>query len=142
MIVDANILLHSADSTSPHHQASIGWLESAFAGDERVGLPAQSLGSFLRIATHPRVTSSPLTTAQAQDFVDAWLHFDNAWVPPASARTMQVYAELARRHHITGNLVPDAQLAALAIEFGVAVASTDSDFARFPEIRWINPLAS
>lgn len=140
MIVDANILLYSADEASPHHAVAATWLQAAFGGVERVGLPVQSLGAFLRIATHPRVTQSPLTADQAMEFVDAWLAFPNAWVPSAGASTVRAYGELARRHHVTGNLVPDAQLAALAMEHGVPVASFDSDFARFPEIRWINPL--
>lgn len=142
MIVDANILLYSADATSPHHTTAAAWLQGAFDGPERVGLPVQSLGAFLRIVTHPRVTTNPLTPEEAIGFVEAWLAFPNAWVPPTGSSTLQILGDLTRRHHVTGNLVPDAQLAALAIEFGVAVASYDSDFARFPEIHWINPTAA
>lgn len=142
MIVDANILIFAVDEASPHHERAATWLTSALNGAERVGLPAQTLGAFLRIATHPRVTARPLTAEQAQSHVDDWLAAGPAWVPPAGARTMQVYADLARRHHITGNLVPDAMLAALAVELGVSVVSADTDFARFPEVRWVNPLAS
>lgn len=139
MIVDANVLLYAVDAASPHHESAAGWLQAAFDGIERVGLPVQSLAAFVRISTHPRVAASPLTASAAQDFVDAWLGFPNVWVPPATARTAEVYGRLARQHHVTGNLVPDAQLAALALEFGVAVASYDTDFARFPEVRWVNP---
>lgn len=141
MIVDANILLYAADSQSPHHSVSAEWLTSALNGTERVGLPWQSLGAFLRIITHPRVAAAPLSAAAAQAHVDRWLAADPAWVPPATERTALAYAKLAVKHRVTGNLVPDAQLAALALEFGVAVVSADSDFARFPEVRWINPLA-
>lgn len=141
MIVDANILLYATDSTSPHHGRSAAWLTEALNGDVRVGLPWQSVAAFLRISTHPRITADPLTSAAAQQHVDRWLEASASWVPPATGRTMALYRDLALRHHITGNLVPDAHLAALALEYGVAVVSADTDFARFPEVRWVNPLA-
>lgn len=140
MIVDANVLLYATDSESPHHPKAAAWLTEVLNGDRRVGLPWQSLGAFLRISTHPRVTENPLTAEAAQDIVDAWLDAEATWVPAASDRTMALYGELARKHHVTGNLVPDAQLVALALEYGVEVVSADSDFARFPEVRWMNPL--
>lgn len=115
MILDANILLYAVDEASPHHDAAADWLTEALNGDRRVGFPWQTLGAFLRIITHPRVTAKPLTAADAQDHVDAWLAAGPAWIPPATGRTAAVYAELARVHHVTGNLVTDAQLAALAI---------------------------
>ena len=140
MIVDANILLYAVDADSMHHEPAAAWLEKALNGDERVGLPWQSLGAFLRIATHPRVTARPLTADRAQRYVDSWLVAPASWMPQATERTARVYGQLARAHEVTGNLVPDAQLAALAVELGVAVVSADSDFARFPEVTWINPL--
>lgn len=139
MIVDANILLYATDSDAPHHRAAAKWLTSALNGDQRVGLPWQSLGAFLRISTHPRISARPLTAAAAQEYVDAWLSVEAAWIPPATESTAAVYARLARRHQVTGNLVPDLQLAALAVENGVPVISADSDFARFPEVRWLDP---
>lgn len=140
MIVDANILLFAVDSRSPHHDPAARWLTDALNGEVRVGLPWQTLGAFLRIVTHPRVTADPLSAEAAQEFVDGWLDAGPVWIPPATRRTAAVYAELSSRHHVVGNLVPDAQLAALALELGVAVVSADGDFARFPEVRWINPL--
>lgn len=140
MILDANVLLYAVDEASPHHPTCASWLTDALNGPERVGLPWQSIGAFLRIATHPRVSTSPLTAESAQGFVDSWLDAPSTWVPPATVRTAAAYAQLALRHHVVGNLVTDAQLAALALELGVAVVSADSDFARFPEVRWVNPL--
>lgn len=142
MIVDANILLYAVDETSPYHRHASDWLIRALNGDQRVGLPWQTLGAFLRIATHPKVTSRPLTAVTAQEWVDAWLWAEPAWIPPATERTAAVYKELAERHHVTGNLVSDAQLAALALEYGVELVSADTDFARFPEVRWVNPVMS
>lgn len=141
MIVDANLLLYAVDADSPHHVPASEWLVEALNGDRRVGLPWQSLGAFLRIATHPRIAANPLTPGEAQGHVDAWLAAGPVWVPPATESTARIYAQLARAHLVTGNLVPDAQLAALALEYGVEVVSADSDFARFPEVSWLNPLA-
>lgn len=141
MILDANVLLYAVDSASPYHARAASWLTDALTSDVRVGLPWQTIGAFLRISTHPRVLSAPMTAAEAQRYVDTWLDLGTVWVPPATEHTVRIYADLARRHHVTGNLVPDAQLAALAMEHGVAVASGDTDFARFGEVRWLNPFA-
>lgn len=140
MIVDANILLYAVDTQSAHHDRAAEWLVSALNGQRRVGLPWQTLGAFVRIATHPRVTSHPLGGLEAQRYVESWVGSRAAWVPPATDRTVRLLVDLCRRHRVTGNLVTDAQLAALAIENGVEVVSADSDFARFPEVRWVNPL--
>lgn len=140
MILDGNLLIYTIDAESPHHRRAQEWLGGLLAGTMRVGLPWQSLGSFLRVSTNPRIFTDPLTAYEAQDVVDGWLASPSVWVPPATEPTAKIYADLARRHHVTGNLVPDAQLAALALEHGVAVASADTDFARFPEVRWVNPL--
>lgn len=141
MIVDANVLLYAVDSASPYHARAAAWLTDALTGDVRVGLPWQTIGAFLRIGTHPRVLASPMTAADAQRYVDTWLDLETVWVPPATEHTARIYSELARKHQVTGNLVPDAQLAALAIEHGVAIVSGDTDFARFSEVRWVNPFS-
>lgn len=140
MIVDANVLLYASDSTSPHHDRAAAWLTGALRGDVRVGLPWQSIGAFLRISTHPRVMSQPVTPERASSVVENWFSSPVAWMPVPTVSTVRILAGLVQRYSISGNLVPDAQLAALAIEHGVAVASADTDFARFRELRWINPL--
>lgn len=140
MIVDANLLLYAVDTTSAWHARAADWLTAALNGQRRVGLPWQTLGAFVRISTHPRISSNPLDAASAQRYVDRWLAADPTWVPPATERTAALYGEIARKHGVTGNLVPDAQLVAMALELGVEVVSADSDFARFPEIQWVNPL--
>lgn len=141
MLVDANLLLYAVDSRSPWHGPAAAWLERTLNGSERVGLPWQSLGAFLRIVTHPRVVARPLTAVEAWTLVAAWLEAGPTWVPPASERTTAILSELLTSTHATGNLVPDAQLAALAIEHGLVVYTADPDFQRFPAVRWHNPLA-
>jgi toxin-antitoxin system PIN domain toxin len=141
MLVDANVLLYAVDRGSPLHDPARAWFDSAMAGATRVGLPWQSIGAFVRIATNPRTSAHPLAGEEAWSHVAEWLAARNTWIPPATERTAALLGDLITRHRVTGNLVPDAQLAALALENGVAVVSADSDFARFPEVRWVNPLA-
>lgn len=140
MLVDANLLLYAVDASSTRHDRAVAWLESALNGPQRVGLPWQSLTAFVRITTHPRALDRPLTAAEAWDYVDDWLSCDVAWVPTPTHRHAEVLGHLIRTYDVRGNLVPDAQLAALAIEHGLEIISADSDFARFPEVRWSNPL--
>jgi uncharacterized protein len=124
---------------SVHNAAAAAWLEQALGGDGRVGLPWQTIGAFLR--THPRVAENPLTAAEAWRYVDDWLAVPLVWIPRATETTAQVYARLCTHVEITGNLVPHAQLAALALEHGVEIVSADTNFLRFPGLRWTNPLA-
>ena len=140
MLLDANLLLYSADNSAPDHPKASEWLTATLNGDHRVGIPWQTIGAFLRIATHPRVSRNPLTGPEAWGFVENWLSADPVWIPPATDRTARAYAALNSRLSITANLVPDAQLAALALEHGLAIYSADSDFARFPGLTWVNPL--
>lgn len=140
MLLDANLLLYAVDSDCREHEVAAQWLEDQLSGPTRVGLPWQSIGAFLRISTHPRVYERPLSPSHAWSFVEAWLAAPNVWIPAAGPATAVVLGQLLETPGIAGNLVPDAQLAALAIEHGVAVASADSDFGRIPGCRWINPL--
>jgi toxin-antitoxin system PIN domain toxin len=141
MIVDANLLLYAVDEDSAHNVAAASWLQEVLEGDNRLGLPWQTIGAFLRIVTHPRVTENPLSGPAAWGYVAQWLAVPVVWIPPATEATARVYERLCDEIEITGNLVPDAQLAALAIEHGVEIASADTDFMRFPGLRWVNPLS-
>lgn len=142
MLLDANLLLYATDTSSPHHGRAAAWLEQVLNGDRRVGIPWQTIGAFLRISTHPRIMARPLEPANAMSVVQRWLDADPTWVPPATERTVSVLAELIDAVRPTANLMPDAQLAALALEHGLEVCSADSDFARFPQVRWHNPLST
>lgn len=140
MLLDANLLLYAVDRLAPEHDAAEAWLTDALNGDRRVAIPWQTIGAFVRISTHPRVARSPLTGPQAWSFVEEWLSATPAWIPPTGLQTARILGELIEQVSITGNLVTDAQLAALAIEHGVVLYSADSDFARFPGLTWVNPL--
>lgn len=140
MIIDANILVYAVDEDAPQHARAKAFLEEHLNGDRRIGLPWQSLTAFLRITTHPRMMSAPLSGSDAAGFVTDWLNAPAAWLPETTSTTWPILLGLIDAHGVTGNLVPDAQLAALAIQHGVPVASADSDFALFPEVVWLNPL--
>lgn len=140
MIVDANVLLYAVDSNSPFHEPSREWLEDALNGERRIGLPWVSLSAFLRISTHPRASEEPLSPTEAWEFVSDWLDAEPTWIPQPTSRHADVFRRLVVDGDLRGNLVTDAYLAALAIQHGVGVCSADSDFARFREIRWINPM--
>lgn len=139
MIVDANVLLYAVDEGSHFHGAARTWLDEAMNGVERVGLPWASLMAFQQIITHPRVTDSPLSAADAWGYIEDWLDADQAWVPTPGPRHRDILGRLLTERDLRGNLVTDAHLAALAIEHGTSVCSFDSDFARFHGLRWIHP---
>ena len=141
MLVDANILLFAVNVSAPEHERAATWLEEALNGSRRVGLPWESLTAFLRLATNPRVVASPLAPVDAWTFVEEWLAAPSAWVPVPTERHAAVFGDLVRRYRPAAKLVPDAHLATLAIEHGAEIISADTDFARFVEVRWRNPLA-
>lgn len=141
MLVDANILLIAVDSAAPKHEAASHWLTTQLNGDRRVGMPWESLAAFLRISTHPRASAHPLDPGGAWSFVEDWLAAPTVWIPIPTDQHADVLAGLIAKYRIRGNLVPDAHLAALAIEHGLEVWSADTDFARFTEVNWRNPLA-
>jgi toxin-antitoxin system PIN domain toxin len=140
MIVDANVLLYARNAVEPRHERARAWLEDALNGDTRVGLPWQSLAAFLRIATNPRAFPDPLAPGEAWQQVEEWLDAPRAWIPRPTSQYRHVLGRLVHTHQVRGALVTDAQLAALAVDHGVALVSTDADFARFDEVRWVNPL--
>jgi toxin-antitoxin system PIN domain toxin len=141
MIVDANVLLHARNAADARHEAAASFLDEVLNGPHRVGLPWSSLTSFLRIATHPRVFARPLSAAVAAEQVREWLAAPAAWVPAPGEGHAVIFLELISRHRITGTLISDAALAALALEHGTGIWSTDGDFARFDGLDWQDPLA-
>ena len=141
MLVDANILLYAVDEASPFQERASNWLTERLNGDRRVAFPWLSLIAFLRISTHERASAQPLTPEQATAFVTDWLEPEVAWIPREGPGHARIMTDLITRYQLRGNIVSDAHLAALAIEHGLEVCSNDSDFARFSEVRWINPVA-
>jgi uncharacterized protein len=123
----------------PQHEASRAWLEDRLGGSAKVGLPWPSLLTFLRLVTNPRMFSPPTATREAWSRVESWLASPVAWIPLPTDQHASTLSELLV-DDIHDDLVPDAHLAALAIEHGLTLCSTDGDFARFGGLRWENPL--
>lgn len=141
MLIDANILLYSIDAASPFHERARGWLTDALNGPRRVGIPWISLWAFVRIATNARAGEHPLTPAQAWNCVQRWQLAPATWTPQPGQGHGTILKDLIVRLDLRAGLVSDAILAAICIEHGLDIVSADSDFARFPEITWINPVA-
>lgn len=140
MLVDANLLLYAVDETSPFHGRAASWLTEIMNGPRRVGLPWQALTAFVRIVTHPRAVARPRSPDEAWDRVHSWLGLDVVWVPAPGDRHAEILGSLIRGYQVRGNLISDAHLAAIAIEHGLTLCSADTDFARFRELSWENPL--
>jgi len=140
VLVDANVLLYAIDEDSRFHAAARDWLEATLNGTRRVGIPWISISAFARIATHPRALRSPLTPIEAWGFVDEWLDAPATWMPGPGRGHREIFGRLLRDLDLRANLVTDAALAALCIEHGLQMVSADSDFARFTEIAWFNPV--
>lgn len=140
MLVDANLLLYAVHRGAAQHEAAAAWLTDQLNGSRRVGLPWSSLGAFLRISTHPRAYERPLTPTVAWEQVTDWLDAPAAWIPEPGPEHARILGDLIVTYDAGGNLIPDTILAALAIEHGLTLYSADTDFARFRELHWENPL--
>jgi toxin-antitoxin system PIN domain toxin len=142
ILVDANLLIYAVNVGAPQHAAAQEWLDDRLNGSTRVALPWASLLAFLRLVTNPRIFQRPLGMTEAWSQVEAWLASGPAWIPAPGEDHAGILAQLLAAPGMHGNLVPDAHLAALAIEHGLELNSTDGDFARFAGLRWRNPLAA
>ena len=140
IVVDANVLLYAYDSRSPAHQRCHDWLTEALNGREQIGLPWQTLLAFIRISTNARAFRVPLSGGAACAIVSQWLAQPPVVVVSPGERFWPIFEEQVKRAQIVGPLVTDAALAALAIESGAALCSTDRDFRRFDALKLIDPM--
>lgn len=142
ILVDANILLYAEDSLNPRHRQARAWWDERLSGGDPVCLCWMVLSAFIRIGTNPRAFERPLSLEQALARVQSWLDQPCVKIIHPTARHWTVFRQLLLDGQAVANLVTDAHLAALAIEHGCELMSTDADFARFPKLTWKNPLAS
>jgi hypothetical protein len=140
ILVDANLLLYAYRPRAAQHGASRAWLESALSGSEFVRFAWVSLWAFLRISTSPRAFEHPLSSSEAAAAVKSWLDQPVAGILEPGERHLELLTRLLGEGQASGPLVMDAALAAIAIEHGATLYTTDRDFARFPGLDWINPL--
>jgi toxin-antitoxin system PIN domain toxin len=141
ILVDANILIYAVNADAPLHRKAKLWLESILAGPDTMGLSWTVLLAFLRLTTRPGVFEKPLPSQTAFDIVDTWMTRPGVVTVEPTAQHLRVLRDLLTPLGTGGNLTSDAHLAALAIEHGAELCSSDSDFARFTRLRWRNPLA-
>ena len=140
-LVDVNILINAVHKGSPDHLRLATWLDERLRLEEGIGLPWVVLLGFVRITTNPRITEHPFTRNEALAQVGAWLKLLGVEVLHPTGEHARHFEEQCLVAGATGNLVTDARLAALAVEHDCKLASTDADFAKFPAVRWVNPMA-
>lgn len=140
IVVDANVLLYAHDASDPRQVQAARWLEDTVGGTEAVGLAMSTLLGFIRIATDPRVYLVPITAAQAIELVESWLRRANVQLIGPTDAHWRTLADLAVAGQARGPLLMDAHLAALTLEHGASLATTDRDFSRFPGLRTIDPI--
>jgi toxin-antitoxin system PIN domain toxin len=141
IVLDANILLYAYDVDAPRYAAGRVYLEAIFSAPEPVGIPLQSIAAFLRISTQRGVLRAPYTIEEAAGFVDEWLALPQVRLLVAGEHHWPILRRMLMEGHAAGRLVTDAQIAALTIEYGGELQTNDRGFARFPGLRWKNPLA-
>jgi uncharacterized protein len=140
IVVDANLLIYSYDSHSRDHAKSRAWVEQAFASSELIGLSWQTICAFLRVVTNRRLPGYRVPLDEAAQTVEAWLIHPNVQILVPGDQHWPILRKMILEGQASGPLVSDAELAALAIENGAVLYTADRDFARFPALRWKNPL--
>lgn len=142
IVLDANILLYATDPDTAQHQAAYDYVLSKLEGVESVGLPTQSVSAFLRISTQRGVLQHPFSVKEALEIVDQWLELPHVRLLVPGDRYWPIFRRMLLEGHVSGRSVTDAEIAAVTIEYGGELQTNDRGFARYPGLRWNNPLAS
>jgi toxin-antitoxin system PIN domain toxin len=140
IIPDINLLLYAYDSNSPFHAKAAGWWQSCLSGTQPVGLVHVVVFGFIRIATNARAFQNPMTPAEAAGHVHSWLEQPPVQVLGPGPDHVRQVLKLLEMLGTAGNLVSDAQMAALTMEYDAELHTADADFVRFQGLRWFNPL--
>lgn len=140
ILPDINLLLYAHNTRAAQHSKAIRWWNQCLQGHEGVALAWAVVLGFVRIATHPRVFQRPMTVEDAVGRIEEWLSLPHVQLVHPARTHLQTWSSLLRGIGTAGSLTTDAHLAALAIDRGLILHTTDSDFARFPGLKWTNPL--
>jgi len=140
VLIDVNVFVYAHRRDSPNHHAYRRWLEEQVSSDRAYGMSELVLSGFLRIVTHPEIFKFPTAMEDALGFASELKSRPNCVIVTPGARHWEIFTRLCRVAGVKGNLVPDAYLAALAIESGSEWITTDRDYSRFPGLRWRHPL--
>ncbi|MBV9264694.1 MAG: type II toxin-antitoxin system VapC family toxin [Acidobacteriaceae bacterium] len=141
-MIDANLLLYAYNADAPQHSRAVQWLTDLFDSDDIIGLAWTTIWAFVRICTNPRIWDNPLAMKDALGIVTRWLATPDVVIVQPGPRHWDILQQVILENSVSGPLVTDAVLAALAMEHGALLASTDQDFSRFDKLRWTNPLKS
>ncbi len=140
IVPDVNLLVYAVFDGYPLHERAVAWLNQALSGSEQFALTAPAVFGFVRLGTSGRVHERPLSVTDAAAYVHEWLERPQVRFLSAGPEHVRLALELLNGVGTAANLTTDAQLAAYALEFGGTIHSNDSDFGRFPGVRWVNPL--
>ena len=141
IVLDSNLLIYAYDAGSSQHAKARAWVEQVFSEEELVGLPWQTVSAFLRIMTNPKIPGRHFGLPQILEIVDSWFDQPNVRLLAPGEDHWRFFRQMIIEGQAPGPLVSDAHLAALTIEHGGELHTNDRDFARFPNLRWKNPLA-
>jgi uncharacterized protein len=141
-LVDANLILYAYDSSSSQHEPARKWLESTLSEPEPSAFAWMTIFAFLRIGTNPHALRQPFSMADGLEIVSEWLSRPNVVIVNPTERHWEIFRDLVVKGQAQSSLISDAHLAALAIEHGAILATTDRDFTRFPGLRILNPLGA
>jgi hypothetical protein len=142
ILIDANLLLYAYHPRAEQHEKSRAWLADVLSGQELVRFAWLTLWAFLRIGTNPRVFERPLSISEAEAAISSWLAQSSAGILEPGERHWDILRALMREGQTAGPLVMDAVIAAIALEHGATVCTTDRDFSRFAGLKWMNPLVT
>ena len=140
IVLDVNIVLYAYDSACVEYEGARTWLETVFSGQEPVGLPWQTVSAFLRIHTNSRLPGDRFTIEEAALVVDEWMELPQVRLLVPGERHWSLFRRMLLEGQVRGPLTRDAELAAITIEYGGVLYTTDRGFGRFPGLRWVNPL--
>lgn len=142
ILVDANLVMWAHHRHFEHHQPAHDWWAATLSNTSVVGVPWPTVLAFVRISTHPRALVRPLDISTAYSVAEGWLARPNVTTPGPTDRHTEILGRMLRSANASGNHTTDAHLAALALEWGLQLVSADSDFARYPDLRWHDPSAA
>jgi uncharacterized protein len=141
IVLDANILLYAYDETSAQHRAASAYVRRIFSNSDQIGIPSHSVAAFLRIITHPGLRNGRYSLEEAVEIVDEWFSLPQVRLLAPGEHHWPLLRRTLLEGHAAGRLVTDAEIAAITMEYGGELQTNDRDFARFPGLRWKNPLA-
>ena len=140
ILIDANLLLYAYHPKAVQHERSRRWLEDCLNGSQLVRLTWLTVWAFLRISTNPRVFEFPFSIDETEAIVNTWLGHPLVGILEPGEQHWTILQTCMEKGQASGPLMMDAALAAIALEHGAVLHTTDQDFSRFPNLKWINPL--